>query len=198
MGSKKQVLRVGGSAPPLPGAVDAVQVAIRDQDDEMKTRKLGADITVDLETLRGLLADQAAQINETQRSCLSQAIAGLRSDFEAHRDELKRDLHGTSVRVTAVAQKLTFMQERLVKLEAGERTANDAGQASGDDRHKYTLVYGGWPKDSSRKDILSLLGQAFDRLELTNLLDTQAFTTTPRRSMALQTFLVRPGRRTSR
>ena len=193
---------MGASEAALPGAVDAEAMAlpVGGDDDDMqdggqsspkKPRKHASAITVDLETLKGLLADQAAQINETQRACLSQAVTGLRADFEAHRDELKRDLHGTSLRVTAVEEKMSAMQDRLAKLERGDRPA--AGSAGTmDDRHKFTLVYGGWPKDSARKDILQSLEQTFDRLELTSLLDTKAFTTGPRRSMALQTFLVRP------
>ena len=198
----KQVLRVSAPGLELPGAVEAETLPIPDHDDDVKDglqgspkkpRKNAADLTVDLETLKKLLADQAAQINETQRTCLSQAITGLRQDFETHRDELKKDLHGTSIRVTSVEETLATVQERLTKLEQREAPSGEKGPTSLDDRHKYTLVYGGWPKDSARKDILQSLGQAFDRLELTPLLDTQAFTTGPRRSMALQTFHVRAG-----
>ena len=73
--------------------------------------------------------------------------------------------------------------ERVEKLERG----------AGDDKHLYTLVYGGWPRESARKDILSNLDETLRKLELRALTDTAAFTTGPRKSMALQSFKVREG-----
>ena len=55
----------------------------------------------------------------------------------------------------------------------------------------YTLVYGGRPRETQRKVILSDLEDVFRKLELSPLMDGKPFTTGARRSLALQSFCVR-------
>ena len=44
--------------------------------------------SVNVETIKTLLAEQAAQINETQRHHTADMMQGLRKDLEQHKEEL--------------------------------------------------------------------------------------------------------------
>ena len=79
-------------------------------------------------------------------------------------------------------RKLLLLADRVLKLETMLMGSGKPGGSSEDDRHKYTLVYGGWPRESSRKDILRDLNAALSRLDLQGLRKFLIFprTTLPR------------------
>ena len=72
---------------------------------------------LDVEVLRGLLAEQAASINEKNRAAIAEALGGLRKDFEGHRAEVKTEMAAAAARVSTVEEKLVAMDENH---EAGD------------------------------------------------------------------------------
>ena len=146
---------------------------------------------VDLESLKGLLAEQAAQINESQRASLAEFVQGIRREMDDHRREVRHELEARDTKVQAIEDKVEGLAGKVDKLLQGgvERAG---GVTHDEERHKYTLVYGGFPKDTPRAELLKKLEDAMGQLDLKSLLDSPAFTTGPRRSLALQTFHIRP------
>ena len=196
-GAKDRILlRVGE-----PGLLAPGQLPLPDDDDDAvahrSPKKLkGPPMPVDLETLRGLLAEQVAVIQEAHREALSQAVDGLRADLDGHKRELRREIkaaeESVQQRVDATDVKLESLVARVVQLEQ-RGGADHSGAPPAPERHRCTLVYGGWQRESARKDILAELGKALTALDLDPLTDTAPFTTGQRRSMALQAFKIRPG-----
>ena len=184
---------------PLPGSDDDMKTGkTRTSDDRLSPKKprvdsRGAGSSLDLETFKGLLAEQAAQINETQRHALAELMSGLRKDLETHKEEIRQEVKTAEKKVTVVESQVANLMDRVAKLEGG--APNGGVSVPGlDDRHRYTLVYGGWPRESARKDILASLDAALHRLDLIKgMVDSSPFCTGPRRSLALQSFSVRPG-----
>ena len=204
----KFILRPGLPGVYVPGAVEedagSVPVPPSENDEDMddprspkkhRTRQVRPAEQLDVNTLRGLLADQAASINETQRAAIADAMSGLRKDLEKHRAEIKQEMAHTNSKVQSLEDSVLALQGRVQQLEAKGAESGAAAGASGDgadsDRHKFTLVYGGWERDTPRKQLLQQLGEVLDRLELRPLLDTEPFCTGPRRSVALQGFVIR-------
>ena len=198
----KWVLRVGEPGhyvpPGLPGAVpDHMQLPTdADEVDPRSPKKLrGGDkglvdsgVQLDVHALKTLLSEQAASITEAQRYVISEAVQGLRRDMEIHRQEIRQELQAATVSIQKVDDRVESLEARVAKLESRPQ-----GQGNLEERHRFTLIYGGWAKNSARAVILKELGRAMDKLELGHLLDTPAFTTGPRRSVALQGFVIRPG-----
>ena len=138
-------------------------------------------VAINMEALRGLFAEQAAAIGETQRVAIGEAVSSLRSNFEGYRDEIRREVQQHAEKVSDVQAQMRKLVERVDKLERGAAENAAGGTGTGDDKHLYTLVYGGWPRESARKDILSNLDETLHKLELRALTDTAAFTTGPRK-----------------
>ena len=87
------------------------------------------------------------------------------------------------------------MESRLQKIEdllkQGGPSSGSGAMIDDDARRKLTLVFGGWQPDTPRRLIVSEVTEALDRLELDGLTDSSAFTTGPRRSVALMGFKIR-------
>ena len=49
-------------------------------------------VSLNMEALRGLFAEQAAAIGETQRVAIGEAVSALRRDFEGYRDEIRHEV----------------------------------------------------------------------------------------------------------
>ena len=150
-------------------------------------------VTLSMEALRSLFAQQAAIISETQRTTLNEVVASLRHDLEGHRAEVRQEVQLAVQKVEGVDARLEQLMQRVDKLEkfekSGVQKANEG--ASDDSKHLCTLIYGGWPPESARKDILGQLDETLQKLRLKDLCDNTPFTTGPRKSMALQSFAQR-------
>ena len=60
------------------------------------------------------------------------------------------------------------------------------------DKHRYSLVWGGWERETRRQVVLSELSEVIDRVGARDLMDNLPWTTGPRRSVALANFCKRP------
>ena len=192
----KYVLKAGAPGTYIPGAVpDASPLPDDDMwgegDDRSSRKKQRTGAAVDVETFKMLLAEQAAKINEAHRHQMADMMQGLRQDLDDHKEELRQEIKITEGKVDATERKLQELATRVTKLESSDSTGR-RDLVGSDERHRFTLVYGGWPRESARKDILKDIDSALGRLDLKGLIDHPAFTTGPRRSLALQTFQVRP------
>ena len=92
-------------------------------------------------------------------------------------------------RAQAVEEKVDRLQEQMTQLLRGGRPS---GSGSEVDR-RFTLIYGGWPRDTRKQVILQQLSEALEQLGVQDLLDHPAFCTGPRRSTVMSVFTVRPG-----
>ena len=192
------ILRVGepgvyvpGQLPeqePLPGSDGETQKV---SPKKQRTGGQSGGAVIDVETFKSLLAEQAAQINETQRLAMADMMANFRKDLDEHKSVVQQELRQTCQRAENTEKKIGDLAARVGMLESAQGKAQ-MGATGQDDRHKFTLVFGGWPRDSARKDILKDLQTTLTRLDLKGLTDADPFTTGPRRSLALQSFVVRP------
>ena len=75
--------------------------------------------------------------------------------------------------------------DRLQRLETcGASSVASTQEPMGNDRHRYTLIFGGWQKDTSRKSIVQQVHDGLKELQVASL-------TGPRKRMSLMTFRVR-------
>ena len=174
---------------PIPTSEDNARGKARSSPKRARRAVGNTGAAVDLETLKGLLAEQSAQLMENTRMAVSNMMAGVEEDLDLHKREIKEEVHAANVKVQTMDDRLQLLAGRVEALERKEPSAAAPALAAADDRHKFTLVYGGWPRESPRKLILSQcqLNSALASLDLAGLTDTSAFTTGPRRSLALQT-----------
>ncbi|CAE6963578.1 unnamed protein product [Symbiodinium sp. CCMP2592] len=100
---------------------------------------------------------------------------------------------GVEKQVVEAQERSAVLETKVEQLEAALKDLTQmvkSGQGPrnlGDDveRRRSTLVFGGWPKDSRRVDILADLKEALPKLGLATECDESPFCTGPRRSIAL-------------
>ena len=183
---------------PLPDEdMDALRPGKRGSDGGAPSpqRQRPAPLAVDVETLRGLLAEQSAQL-------LEKVMKGQREQVENMATELRTEMqagHATiSQEVRAQGQQLKELQgdhrqvlQRLEKLEREGSTSASTVAEPDLEKHKYTLIFGGWPRDTARRTVVDELHQALRDLNLAGFTDFPGFTTGPRRAVALMQFKIR-------
>ena len=78
---------------PVPVSDDDFPTLGKDPTSPKKPRvQEGEAVTFNMEALRGLFAEQAASIGEGWRVAIGDAVGALRSDFEAYRAEIRREV----------------------------------------------------------------------------------------------------------
>ena len=196
--------RKGERVPPRPG-LPAVSIpgeipVPEDTDDEMgsgdkttspKKARATKTVTLDMDDLKKLLADQVTEISAVQKDAVKEIVTELKGDMERHKEECREHIQQAVDKVVKVEDTVATLMRRVEDLEKGRGPPIQGQEDS--ERHRLTLVYGGWSRETPRKTILSQLERAFAHYEIKGLLDASPFTTKPRNSMALQTFTVRPG-----
>ncbi|CAE7811621.1 unnamed protein product, partial [Symbiodinium sp. CCMP2456] len=143
---------------------------------------------LDLDQMEKLLEVHSTRILKAQRENLE----GMMSLFEAKTDEKLRRVEekaeGADRRAAAIEDKVEQLQGQMADLL---RTGK--GTAGRDNDRRFTLVFGGWCRDTRKGVILQQLGEALERLQLSGHLDAEPFCTGPRRSTALAVFSHRGG-----
>ena len=105
-------------------------------------------VAINMEALRGLFAEQAAAIGETQRVAIGEVVSSLRRDFEGYWDEIRHDIQQHAEKVSDVQAQMRKLVERVDKLErgAGNSAKNVAGAAgAGDDKVAQGVCQKGHP-----------------------------------------------------
>ena len=165
----------------------------------------------DLETLKTLLADQSAMLLEQQRNNMSDMMSSLREEMKGGEAKIlgkvqaqQEQLSTLQAGQASVATRLQALEEgakqgvskevldRLQRLEtSGASSSASTQEPMSNDRHRYTLIFGGWQRDTSRKTIVQQVHDGLRELQVASLTDFPAWCTGPRKSMSLMTFRVR-------
>ncbi|CAE7776695.1 unnamed protein product [Symbiodinium sp. CCMP2456] len=137
----------------------------------------------DWDALKQLLCEQKDQIVGETRAQAHDMVKALDAKvgckFAAMDDKM-----------CSVSERLKSVEDKLARLEEAPRWR---GAGDAEERRRSTLVIGGWNMDTPRRTILAEVDEALDKLDLTRFTDAKAFTTGPRRSVALLSFELRPG-----
>ena len=159
-----------------------------------KSRR-GDEVVFPESMLRSLLADTQAAILKAQDATIKTAMSQLEHRQESRFQDLEKSVEAGTKRQDVVEAALHELQARLAKVEEGSTTASTNGQNKGVDeqRRKLTLILGGFPRDSRRKQVVDTIAKLLRKHKLRDLCDEEPFTTGPRRSVALLPFRVRNG-----
>ena len=146
-------------------------------------------VTLDVESLRGLLREQSDDLLGRQREQLDAAIGDLESRTLARVDAVQDQVQGLAGRQTDLEAKVESLEKGLTELadlvRKGPMQSGPSTQDGLDEKRKTTLVVGGWPRDTKRRLILHDLQEAIQALQLGHVITEQPFVTGPRRSVAL-------------
>ena len=183
----------GGDGPLSPAKKRLGAVTAAPQPKKEKTAA-GDTVTLEISKIRDLLVEQSKELLEAQKVQLDGAMKDMEGRFDArvaHVEGQVATLTGQNAALeTKVGDLEAALQELSGLVKAGTRRPGEGGADL--DRRKGTLVIGGWPRDSRRQTILKELGEAFQKLDLQDLVDQAPFCTGPRRSIALMPVAIRP------
>ena len=168
------------------------QYDISDDDgmgDKAKKPKTEASVvTLDIGALRNLLSEQAEQITKVQQQNMEAALQKVEDKHHELFSTLHTRLDSTDTKVETLQGIVGDLQARLALLEK-KAPLSTASTSEGPDRERSrTLVYGGWERGTRRPVILQDIARALRQLGVESEIDNEAFTTGPRRSVALMHF----------
>ena len=140
-------------------------------------------LSLDMSTLEHLLDQQCERILKANREH-SQGLLDALEERQASRFlSIERTVEGIEYTVEGFESRLKAVEEKLQK-----------GIPRDDEsRRRWTLVFGGWDRDTRRGTILAELDQAIQKLNLQADVDEPPFTTGPRRAVALANIKAREG-----
>ena len=168
----KRVAVADGGAASLPGPAEGLPAG---------------PLQVDMAMLARLLEETGNKIMQAQHEHL-EARMGALEDLTGKR------LASAEGRIGSVETKVDSLESRLEELS--KKLESGAGPQGAEGDRRLTLVYGGWPRDSRRAEILKQLQRALERLDVWQDVDSEPFCTGPRRATALSVFRMRPGENT--
>ena len=203
----KRVIDLDSSKVPLPEEGDDVDAARSrgagkragsDGPAGSPVRQRVSSVTVDVETLRALLAEQSASLIDKvmagQQAQLEAVATSIRAEVKESQGTIMEEVRAQGDQIKGVQLEQQSMMERLRKLEIGASTSGSStAEPVNVERHKYTLVYGGWARDTPKRIIIEQLHSALKELGVAAHTDNPCFTTGPRRTMCLQQFRLRSG-----
>ena len=122
---------------------------------------------------------------ESQQCHLQQVLEGRDVEFKKRftRMDERMDKH---------EEQVTEIRKLVEDLARARSDGGSTGYGDSADRHRMTLVWGGWPRESRRQAVLQP-HLVLNRLQVRSLLDADPWTTGPRRGVALANFSWRPG-----
>ena len=202
----KKTVMLDASRAPRPAADDCMDLKTGVKrappvEVDSPSKQRAGQVAVDIDTLRALLAEQSASLLDKvmvgQQRQMEQLTGQLRTEIKTSETANREELQAQAGDIKSVKKEQADLSLRLQKLEAQGPTGSIASastavmDASNSDRHRFTLVFGGWPKDSSRKTITDQAHKALQEVGVSSLTDYPTFCTGPRRSMCLLQFRVR-------
>ncbi|CAE6972032.1 DHX57 [Symbiodinium sp. CCMP2592] len=147
-----------------------------------------ARVTLDMHHMEALLAAQASQIVNANQAQIQSLFTSLETKYDQKFADAGLRFDNVEERVAGVESKLARIEDMISK------GRGMLGPGEGDEsRRRLTLVFGGWRQDTPKKVILGEVEEALRRLQLLGSTDSAAFTTGPRRSVALMAFRQRTG-----
>ena len=167
-------------------APSANKAGVRERRDERVGKdktKASKSLTLDMETLEHLLDQQCSKILAANREHAQGLLDALEERQTARFLAIERTVEGVEYTVEGFEARLKAVEEKLAQ-----------GRGLGDDpRCRWTLVFGGWDRDTRKQIILAELDQAVLRLGIKDSFDEAPYTTGPRRAIALANIAERPG-----
>ena len=151
---------------------------------------------VDIEMLKSLFAEQSATLLDQQRRAMEETKTELRREVRQGEERVMAEMRQNTDKISELQNQNSDIQKRLTALEtrpmatSASSTAIPEGVAH-TDKHKFTLIFGGWAKETKRAELLGQLHEALQRLSVAKLTDYPGFCTGPRRSLALMSFKLR-------
>ena len=110
---------------------------------------------VDIETLKGLFTEQSATLLEHQRKVTEETLRGLRQEMQQSETRVRQEVKHQSDEIAGLKDANKDIVKRLEALES--QPSSTASTTLGDgvahpekDKHKFTLVFGGWPRETRR------------------------------------------------
>ena len=155
---------------PLPGLIDGdievdadrgscKRAADAGDGPESPHRKTRAQsVVVDLAALKTLLADQSASLLEQNRAAMQEMMGDLKKEIRQGDEEIKATLAVQTTQITELQDHKVEVLRRLEALEARQgaaQTSHLVTDSASLDRHKSTLVFGGWPRETPKAVIIS-------------------------------------------
>ena len=151
----------------------------------------GESVTIDVASLRNLLREQSDELMGRQKHQLDTAIAELEARAFGRVADLQDQVNDLEGKTSVFQDKLEALEkglQDLTSLVQSRPLGGPAGSSEDGDleaKRRCTLVVGGWPRDSRRKDVLKELSEAMEVLNISAQIDAAPFCTGPRRSVAL-------------
>ena len=207
--------RQGGQAEPVlvDATKDAEKVTLppsddEDMDTEGKTAKRhcpvsptaasgasGREVLVSIDALRDMLAEQTANLWEKQKGQMTDMFQDLRAKMKGTETMVMAEVKQQQAQLTALQHEQAGVLERLQKLETkpshGASSTASTSEPNMQERHRYTAIFRGWPRDTQRSVIIDQVHNSLRQLQVSHLTDFPTFVTGPRRSMSLMAFRVR-------
>ena len=115
-------------------------------------------VVVDLAALKTLLADQSASLLEQNRAAMQEMMGDLKKEIRQGDEEIKATLAVQTTQITELQDHKVEVLRRLEALEARQgaaQTSHLVTDSASLDRHKSTLVFGGWPRETPKAVIIS-------------------------------------------
>ena len=157
----------------------------RDGQSPLKSRRSEGGSGVTIEQLQRLLGETQNAIMQHQKDILRDELGRLEAKNEDRFSAIDKTLENHERKFETLTKSIQDLQRRQGDHDASSSTTASATSRSED---RQTVVVGGWPRDTRRQQILSKLSSVISDLDLTNLLDRDAFVTGARRSFALIPF----------
>ena len=105
-------------------------------------------------------------------------LAGLemQASNDTLRADVKADVKGQTEAIQSLQAEQRELLQRVQKLEQGTSSGASTIERVSTERHRFTLIFGGWAKDTSRQTITTQLGKALQDLGLAPSTDFPGFT----------------------
>ena len=155
-----------------------------------KPKRSEGPVMLEMDTLRNLLQEQSQGLLQSHQRQLDQAVDRM----EKRQEDMFRTMTGRLDEAATKMEQMESVVEALSKrVHVLENAKENSTKASSETSSRMTLVFGGWPRESRRQDILSDLQRALRETRAETFLDDDPFTTGARRSIALANFYARGG-----
>ena len=137
-------------------------------------------LTISMSDFERLLDRQSATILKANREHAQGLMDALEARHAGRLDALEGDM-------SKIQGGMGSIEKRLEALEKGAQARGWEPRGT-EARRRQTLVFGGWDRDTKREKVLRELQEAIEGLGLEQLVSEEAFTTGPRKSVALMNF----------
>eukprot|EP00439_Symbiodinium_sp_Y106_P015583 s717_g2.t1 len=158
-----------------------------------KARRGGAEPVVTAAFLQQMMEEQTRTLLRASQAQLDTSLGRLEQGLEAKISGLDDRVDRVIAASESTDERVRVLEQQVAEIKQAGAHRGPIGGKGGMDRRQFTLVYGGWERETRRQRILDDLASALDTLGVKQLIDDPPFTTGARRSIALSSFKPRQG-----